>query len=165
MTSGLTKLFKLDSIRGVFRAQLSRAQLTGMELLAKTDNDSRPMAAFYRNIFPRCLVGFSVSLQYLPNSFVNHFFFFFLPRATIEKLEPETTFYFLLSCHLFQVEKTLLLNDINEIGEHIISDNTSILDQILLYGNKMFIHATNKKILLSTIKYWVDSKIFDMPLL
>ena len=51
------------------------------------------------------------------------------------KLEPETTIHFLLRCHLFQVESTTLLNDIKEIDERNMSDNTSILDQILLYGN------------------------------
>ena len=40
-------------------------------------------------------------------------------------LEPDTTFHFLLRCHLFQVERTTLLNDIKEVDEHIISDNTS----------------------------------------
>ena len=81
------------------------------------------------------------------------------------KLEPETTSHFLLRCHLFQVERTTLLNDIKEIDERIISDNTSMLDQILLYGNDNYNHDTNKKILLSTIKFCIDSKRFEMPLL
>ena len=74
---------------------------------------------------------------------------------------------FLLHCHLFQVVRTTLLNDIKEIDERIISDNTSILDQILLYGNENYNHDTNKKILLSTstIKFCIDSKRFDMSLL
>ena len=61
------------------------------------------------------------------------------------KLEPETNSHFLLRCHLFQVERTTLLNDIKEIDERIISDNTSNLDQILLHGNENFDHDTNKK--------------------
>ena len=81
------------------------------------------------------------------------------------KLEPETTSHFLLCCHLFQVERTTLLNDIKEIDERIISDNTSILDQFLLYGNENSNHDTNKTILLSAIKFCADSKRFDMPLL
>ena len=81
------------------------------------------------------------------------------------KLEPETTSHFLLRCHLFPVERTILLNDIKEIHERIISDNASILDQILLHGNENYNHDTNKKILLSTIKFCIDSKRFDMPLL
>ena len=81
------------------------------------------------------------------------------------KLEPETTSYFLPRCHLFQVERTTLLNDIQEIDERIKSDNKSILDQILLYGNENYNHDTQKKILLSTINFFIDSKRFDMPLL
>ena len=46
-----------------------------------------------------------------------------------------------------------------------MSDNTSILDQILLYGNENYNHDRNKKILLFTIKFCLDSKRFDMPLL
>ena len=52
---------------------------------------------------------------------------------------------------------------LKKIDERIISDNTSILDQIMLYGNDN--HDTNKKILLSTIKFCIDSKTFEMPLL
>ena len=73
------------------------------------------------------------------------------------KLDPETTSHFLLRCHLFQVERTTLLNDINEIDERNISGNTSILDQILLCGNENYNDDTNKNILLSTIKFCIDS--------
>ena len=71
----------------------------------------------------------------------------------------------MLRCHLFQVERTTFLNDIKEIDERIISDNTSMLDQILLYGNDDYNHDTNKKILLFSIKVCIDSKRFEMPLL
>ena len=81
------------------------------------------------------------------------------------KLEPETTSHFLLRCHLFQVERATVLNDIKETDERIISDNTCMLDQILLYGNDNYNHDTNKKILLSTIKFCIDSERFGMPLL
>ena len=60
---------------------------------------------------------------------------------------------------------TTLLYDIKEIAERIISENTSILDQILLYGNDNYNHDTNEKILLSTIKFYIGTKRFDMPLL
>ena len=80
-------------------------------------------------------------------------------------LEPETASHFLLRCHLFQVERTTLLNNIKEVYEHIISDATSNSNQILLYGNENYNHDANKKILLSTIKFCIDGKRFDMPLL
>ena len=72
---------------------------------------------------------------------------------------------FLLRCHLFQVQRATLLNDIKEIDERIKSDNTSILDQILLYANENYNHDTNKKILLSIIKFCIDSRRLTMPLL
>ena len=81
------------------------------------------------------------------------------------KLEPEATSHFLRRCHLFHVERATLLNDIKEIDERVISDNASNLDQTLLYGNENYNHETNKKILLSTIKFCVDSNRFDTPLL
>ena len=96
--------------------------------------------------------------------FRHNFGDFFNPLCEC-KLEPETLSHFLLRCHLFQVERTTLLNVVKELDEHIISDNTSMLDQILFYGNENYNHDTNKKILLSTIKFCIDSKRFYMPLL
>ena len=60
---------------------------------------------------------------------------------------------------------TTLLYDIKEIAERIISENASILDQFFLYGNYNYNHDTNEKILLSTIKFYIGTKRFDMPLL
>ena len=73
------------------------------------------------------------------------------------KLELETTSYFLRHCHLFQVERTTVFNDIKKINERIKNDNRSILDQILLNENENYNHDTNKKILLSTIKLCIYS--------
>ena len=94
-----------------------------------------------------------------------HNFHDFLNTLCECKLEPETTSHFLLRCHFFQVERTTLLNDNKETDERIVSDNTGILDQILLYGNENYYHDTNKNILLSTKTFFIDSKRFDMPLL
>ena len=52
-----------------------------------------------------------------------------------------------------------------EINERIISNNTSILDNILVHGIESYNRDTNKNILLSTIKFCIDSKRFDMLLL
>ena len=49
---------------------------------------------------------------------------------------------------------------LKNIDERIISDNVSILDQILLHGYQNYNHDTNKKILLSTIKFSIDVKDF-----
>ena len=41
-----------------------------------------------------------------------------------------------------------------------------MLDQILLYGNDNYNHGANKKVSLRfTIKFCIDSKRFEMPLL
>ena len=112
-------------------------------------------------LLTRLRLGFS----HLNEHKFRHNFRDFLNPLCECKLEAETTSHFLLNCHLFQVERTTVLNDIKETDESIISDNTSNLDQILLYGNENYNHDTNKKILLSTIKFCIDSKTFDMPLL
>ena len=113
----------------------------------------------------RILTKLRLGFSHLNEHKSRHNFRDFLTPLCECKLELETTSHFLLRRHLFQVERTALLNDIKEIDERIISDNTSILDQILLYGNENYNHDTNKKILLSTIKFCIDSKRFDMPLL
>ena len=112
-------------------------------------------------LLTRLRLGFS----HLNEHKFRHNFRDFLTPLCDCKLEPETTSHILLCCHLFQVERTILLNDIKEIDECIISDNMNILDQILLHGNENYNHDTNKKILLSTTTFCIDSKRFDMPLL
>ena len=93
-------------------------------------------------LLTRLRLGFS----HLNEHKFRHNFRDFLNLLCECKLEPEATSHFLLRCHLFQVERTTLLNDIKKIDKRIINDNASILDQILLYGNKNYNHNTNKKI-------------------
>ena len=52
-----------------------------------------------------------------------------------------------------------------EINERIVSNNTSILDKILVYGIESYNHDINKNVLLSAIKFCIDSKRIDMLLL
>ena len=104
-------------------------------------------------LLTRLRLGFS----HLNEHKFRHNFRDFLNPLYQRKLEPETTSHFLLRCHLFQVERTNLLNDIKEIDERIISGNTSNLDQILLNGNENYNHDTSKNIFLSTIKFCIDS--------
>ena len=54
-----------------------------------------------------------------------------------------------------------LFNDIKEIDGHIITDHKIDLDQILLYGYGRCRYDTNRMILLSTIKFCIDSRRFD----
>ena len=110
------------------------------------------------------LTRFRLGFSHLNEHKFRHKFRNFLNPLCECKLEPEATSHFLLRCHLFQVERATLFNDIKEVDEHI-RDNTSNLDQTFLYGNENYNYDTNKKILLSTIKFCIDSKRFDMPLL
>ena len=112
-------------------------------------------------LLTRLRLGFS---QLNEHKFRHNFCDFLNPLCEC-KLEPETTSHFLLCCHLLQVDRATLLNDIKEVDERITSDNMSNLNQILLYRNENYNHDTNKKILLSTMKICIDSKRFDMPLL
>ena len=75
-------------------------------------------------LLTRLRLGFS----HLNEHRFRHNFHHFLNPLREYKLEREVTFHFLLRCHLLQVERTTLLNDIKEVDEHIISDNTSNLD-------------------------------------
>ena len=50
------------------------------------------------------------------------------------------------------------------MDEDIITDHKSDLDQILLYENGSYRYDTDRAILLSTIKFYTDSKRFDLPL-
>ena len=119
----------------------------------------------YNPIGIQLLTRFRLGLSHLNEHKFRHNFRDFLNPLSKCKFKPETTFHSLLRWHLFQVERTTLLNDIKEIDERIISNNTSILDQILLYGNENYNHDSNKKISLYTVKICIDSKRFDMPLL
>ena len=52
-----------------------------------------------------------------------------------------------------------------EINERIVSNNTSVLDKILVYVIESYNRDTNKNVLLSAIKFCIYSKRFDMLLL
>ena len=79
-------------------------------------------------------------------------------------LGPETTFHYLLGRYLFQTEWRTLLNDIKEVDEHLITDHKNDLDQILLYENWRYRYDTNGMVLLSTIRFFIDSRRFDLLL-
>ena len=63
-------------------------------------------------LLTRLRLGFS----HLNKHKFRHNFHDFLNPLCECKLEPETTSHFLLSCHLFQVKRTTLLNDIKEMN-------------------------------------------------
>ena len=95
---------------------------------------------------------------------LKHNFRDFLGPLCACNLESEITSHYFLRRHLFQKERRTLLNDIKEVDENIITDLKNNLDQILLYGNGRYRYDTNRIILLSTIKFCIDSKRLNLPL-
>ena len=75
--------------------------------------------------------------------------------------EPETRFHCLLQCHLFQIERRTLVNDIKEKTKHITTDHKNYLDQM---GMNAGVNDANKMNLMSTINFCTDSKKFDFSL-
>ena len=75
------------------------------------------------------LTRFWMGLSHMNEHKFKHNFCDFLNSC---KLEPETVFHYLLHCHLFQIERKALLNDIKEIDEHMVTDHKNDLDQIVL---------------------------------
>ena len=91
-------------------------------------------------LLTRLRLGFS---QLNEHKFRHNFRDFLNPLCQC-RLEPETTSHFLLRCHLFRVERTTFLNDIKEIDERIISDNTSMLMKSF-YMEMIIIIMTQRK--------------------
>ena len=106
------------------------------------------------------LTRLQTGLSHLNEHKFKHNFRYFLNPLCAYNLEPETISHYLLRCHLFQTERRILLNDIKNIEENIVTDHKNNLDQILLYGNGCYVDDTKRMILLSTINFCIDSKDF-----
>ena len=65
---------------------------------------------------------------------------------------------------MLQIERRPLINDIKEIDEHILTDHKNDLDQGLIYRNECYRYDTNEIILLSTLKFFIDSRRCDLLL-
>ena len=118
----------------------------------------------YNPVELQLLARLRLGLSHLNEHNFKHNFRNFLNLLCACNLEPETTSHYLLRCHLFQMERRTLLNDIKEIDENIATDHKNDLDQILLHGNGRYRCDINRTILLSTIKFCIDSKRFALPL-
>ena len=92
------------------------------------------------------LTTLRTGLSHLNEHKFKHKFRNFLNSPCACNLEPDTTSYYLLRCHLFQTERRTLLNDIKEIDESIVTDHKNGFDQILLYGNERYRYDTNRMI-------------------
>ena len=110
------------------------------------------------------LTRLQLGLSQLNQHKFKHDFRDFLNTVYACNLGSETTSYYLLCCHLFQIKRRTLLNDIKKIDEHIITDPKTELYQILLNGNERYSYDTHRMILLSTITLCIDSKRLDQSL-
>ena len=79
-------------------------------------------------------------------------------------IEPETTSHYFLHCHNYDAIRATLINELNPINNtlHLLDDSELI--QIILFGNAKFNTESNRRILLASINYIIQSKRFDKPL-
>ena len=80
-------------------------------------------------------------------------------------LETESVSHFFLRCHSFNQIRMNLKTELHEIDETILDLPDNALVNLLLYGDKKFDIKSNTRILLCSIKYILESKRFDEPLL
>ena len=78
--------------------------------------------------------------------------------------DTETTTHFFLHCPSFHSPRQILLNNIRNINEQILSHGEDQLIQTVLYGNPNFNLTVNRLILNATIKYLISTEQFKCPL-
>ena len=79
------------------------------------------------------------------------------------QIEEETTQHYLTRCPLFQVQRSILLNDISRVLDNdvtLLQDDH--LSNLLIYGSPAHNTVTNKLILESTIRFIKESKRFKV---
>ena len=73
----------------------------------------------------------------------------------------ETPCHYLISCPVFDAERTTLLNNIRQIAPSILNLNHSQITHVLLYGDSSLKNETNPEILNSTMDYILSTKRFE----
>ena len=73
------------------------------------------------------------------------------------RFDIETTGHYFLHCPLFHVERSTLLNNINEIDSTILNKSESVVICILLYGDESFKDEVNLLILNPIIDFVLSS--------
>ena len=79
-------------------------------------------------------------------------------------LETESTRRFFLHYQNYTTLRTVLITDLKDINDVIMSLNESDLLHVILYRNKNFDNNMNISILTATTKFIKDSERFDQPL-
>ena len=113
----------------------------------------------------KLLTRLRLNLSHLREHKFNHNF-----QGTINplcpcSLETESVSHFFLRCLNFIEIRTNLKAELREIDETILELSDVSLVNLLLYGDKEFSTEINTKILQCSIKYILESKRFDEPLL
>ena len=79
-------------------------------------------------------------------------------------IEAETTAHYFLRCHFYNVNRSTLMNELNEI-ESSFSALNEIKFDLILYGSDKFDDKKKYKILICTIKFINGSQRFEEKLL
>ena len=80
-------------------------------------------------------------------------------------LEIESVTHFFLRCPLYDDERLLLMNELNNIDLDIHLLDAINLSNLLLYGSNRYNFVTNQRILNTSMNYMISSKRFDNPLI
>ena len=80
-------------------------------------------------------------------------------------IETKTTAHYFLRCHFYNVNRSALMSQLNEIDSSFSALNENKFIGLILYGRDKFDDKRNHNILMSTIKFIKDSQRFDENLL
>ena len=116
----------------------------------------------------KLLTRLRLGLSHLNEHRFNHNFKSCINTVCSCSLAIESTTHFLLHCHHFSNIRSTPLNSVNEVLGSItnltdLSDCASV--KILLFGDQSYTQVENSYKINATIKYLVDSGIFNGPLL
>ena len=80
-------------------------------------------------------------------------------------IEAETTTHYFLRCHFYNVNRSALMSDLNEMDSSFSTLNENKFIDLILYGSDKFDDKKNHNILMSIIKFIKDSQRYDEHLL
>ena len=112
-------------------------------------------------LLTRLRLGFS----HLREHNLRHGFRDILNPVCPSSIETETTAHYFLRCHFYNANRSVLMNELNEITSSFSTLNENKFIDLILYGSDKFDDKKNRNILMSTIKLIKDSQRFDKNLL